>query len=99
MDETCVVTTLEPCLMCFSALIVNGIKTIVYAFEDVFGGGTTLNLKGLKPFYRSLDIEIISGVLREESLELFKTFFSDPDNGYLKNTPLARQVLREPCAR
>ena len=30
--------TLEPCLMCLGALIINGIDRIVFAYEDVMGG-------------------------------------------------------------
>lgn len=95
MEEICVFTTLEPCLMCYSALLVNGIRTIVYAYEDRFGGGTALDLTRLTPLYRSMDIQVVPGVLRKESLSLFRTFFSDPGNTYLRESPLARQVLRE----
>jgi len=95
-SETCFFTTLEPCLMCFSALIINGITTIVYAYEDTFGGATTLNLRSLKPFYRDLNIKVVPGILREKSLELFKVFFSNSDNSYLTQSPLAQQVLGEP---
>ena len=31
--------TMEPCLMCFSAILLSGIGRIVYAYEDVMGGG------------------------------------------------------------
>ncbi|MCK7503860.1 MAG: hypothetical protein MZV70_06965 [Desulfobacterales bacterium] len=33
---------MEPCLMCFSALMLHGIGAIVYAYEDAMGGGTGL---------------------------------------------------------
>jgi tRNA(adenine34) deaminase len=95
-NNLCVFTTLEPCLMCYSALILNGIKTIIYAYEDTFGGGTTIDLKPLRPFYRHLNVKVVSGVLREKSRTLFRDFFSSPDNSYLRQSPLARQVLREP---
>jgi tRNA(adenine34) deaminase len=95
-SEACFFTTLEPCLMCFSALIINGITTIVYAYEDTFGGGTTLDLRSLRPFYRGLNVKVVPGILRETSLGLFKVFFSNPDNSYLRQSPLAQQVLSEP---
>ena len=94
-SDICFFTTLEPCLMCYSALIVNGIKTIVYAYEDAFGGGTTVDLKPLRPFYKGLNIKVVPGILREKSLKLFKDFFSNTHNEYLRESPLARQVLRE----
>ncbi|MBW2318890.1 MAG: nucleoside deaminase [Deltaproteobacteria bacterium] len=91
-EKAYVFTTLEPCLMCYSALIINGIRTIVYAYEDVLGGGTDVDLKVLKPFYTAINAEIIPGILRQESIKLFKTFFSNPNNNYLKETALAKHV-------
>ncbi len=34
---TCYVT-LEPCLMCLGALLINGVRRIVFGYEDVMGG-------------------------------------------------------------
>ncbi|MDH3345263.1 MAG: nucleoside deaminase, partial [Desulfobacteraceae bacterium] len=42
-------TTLEPCLMCLGALILSGISEIVYAYEDVMGGGLSCDLNKLMP--------------------------------------------------
>ena len=89
-----VFSTLEPCLMCYSALIVNGIRNIVYAFEDVLGGGTGLDLENLNPLYNEMRIEVSGGVLRKESLALLKAFFSDPHHDYLKGTLLAQHTLK-----
>ena len=88
-----VFSTLEPCLMCFAALILNDVRHIVYAYEDVMGGGTNLDLKRLPPFYRDVEITVTPHVLRQESLELFKRFFSDPENDYLKGSLLAQYTL------
>jgi tRNA(adenine34) deaminase len=88
-------STLEPCLMCYAALIVNGIRQIVYAYEDVMGGGTSLDLKGLNPFYRDMNIAVIPHVSRQESLKLFKEFFSDPQSDYLKESLLAQYTLKQ----
>ena len=41
--------TMEPCLMCFSAILLSGIGRIVYAYEDVMGGGTGCDRSGLAP--------------------------------------------------
>ena len=90
-----VYSTMEPCLMCFSTLIVNGIRSFVYAYEDAMGGGTNLPLKHLAPLYRDLQLEIITGVLRSESLGLFKDFFGRGKNGYLADTYLARYTLSQ----
>ena len=88
-------STLEPCLMCYSAIILNGIRQIVYAYEDVMGGGTNLDLKQLNPFYQDMQISVKAHVLRERSLALFKEFFSDSKNSYLKGTLLAQYTLKQ----
>lgn len=88
-------STLEPCLMCYAASVLNGITKIVYAYEDVFGGGTNIDLKRLNPFYRNIDITVVGHVLRAESLILFKRYFSDPQNAYLKESLLAQHTLNE----
>ena len=91
-----VYTTMEPCLMCFSTLLLNNIQTIVYAYEDVMGGGSDLPLHRLKPLYRQKKISLIPHVLRQESLNLFKEFFSSPQNNYWQDSLLAQYTLEQP---
>lgn len=92
--------TLEPCLMCLGALILNGVKRIVFAYEDVMGGAClpVLASGGLSGFYsgslyKNLDIEVTDRVKRDESLALFKAFFSNPFNRYWEGSPLARYTM------
>ncbi len=87
--------TLEPCLMCFSAMMLHGIGAIVFAYEDAMGGGTGCDRSGLSPLYRESRIVVRSGVRREESLSLFKTFFADPRQHYWRNSYLARYTLAQ----
>jgi len=84
--------TMEPCLMCYAAIILSGIGEIVYAFEDVMGGGTGCDTEYLAPLYRQ-KVQIVPHIRRRESLALFKTFFSDPANTYWKDSLLARYTL------
>lgn len=91
--ELTLYSTMEPCLMCFGAAIICGILRIVYAYEDVMGGGTACSLENLPPLYKNSDIEVIPYILRDESLELFYRFFSDPKNTYLQGTILAEYTL------
>lgn len=93
--QVIVYCTMEPCLMCLAALIISGIRTIVYAYEDVMGGGTTCNLARLKPFYSSHPLKIVPGILRKQSVALFKTFFTNPHNDYCQGSLLARYTLRQ----
>ncbi len=90
-----VYSTMEPCLMCYSTMILNGIRTFVYAYEDVMGGGTNLPFDRLKPLYSEMKVQIIPNVLREQSLELFQQFFSNPENLYWKDSLLANYTLNQ----
>lgn len=85
--------TMEPCLMCFATLLLNGVNTVVYAFEDPMGGGTGLKLNELPPLYKQLAPTIIGGVCRNESLCLFHKFFTNPANNYWQDSLLANYTL------
>ena len=95
MNSLRIYCTMEPCLMCFSTLILNNVKNIIYGFEDVMGGGTSLELERLSPLYREMKIDIVPGVLRKQCLMLFKEFFQDRKTDYLKGTLLARYTLNQ----
>lgn len=99
--------TLEPCLMCFGAILIHGIERIVFAYEDVMGGACGLPLS--KPLsvcggdlsehyraerlYQPHHIKIEASVMRKEALRLFKTFFASENASYLRSTLLARYTL------
>lgn len=87
--------TLEPCLMCFGALILSGIGEIVYAYEDVMGGGTACDLTNLSPLYQNCQISIVPKILRRESLKLLKAYFENPKNTYWRGSLLAGYTLRQ----
>ena len=89
-SEAVIFSTMEPCLMCFGAIMIAGIKTIVYAYEDAMGGGTGCDLQTLPELYSQSDLNLIKGIMREESLALFYEFFNKKDNLYWKNSFLER---------
>lgn len=89
-------TTLEPCLMCLGALILSGISEIVYAYEDVMGGGLSCDLNNLMPLYKNSRISVVPNILRKESLELFQAFFNNSENSYWQGSLLADHTLRQP---
>lgn len=94
-SEITIYATMEPCLMCLGAIILSGIKKIVYAYEDVMGGGTGCDMGSLTPLYKESGIRIVPGVMRDQSLVLFKRFFSNSENVYWKDSLLARYTLEQ----
>ncbi len=94
-SKVSVFCNLEPCLMCYGALIISGIGEIVYAYEDVMGGGTCCDLSILTPLYRNARISLTPNILRNESLKLFKTYFSNPETNYLQDSLLATFTLSQ----
>jgi len=93
-----VYSSMEPCLMCYATLLLNGVRNIVYAYEDAMGGGTNLPLTSLAPLYSSMarDVKILRHVLREESLALFKEFFKNAENNYWQGSLLEKYTLSQP---
>jgi tRNA(adenine34) deaminase len=88
-------STMEPCLMCYGAILLSGIGTLVYAYEDVMGGGTGCDLTRLNPLYRDRKVRIVPRIRRSESLTLFKRFFSNPENRYWSESLLARYTMEQ----
>ncbi|MFA7383708.1 MAG: nucleoside deaminase [Desulfurivibrionaceae bacterium] len=93
-----VYSTMEPCLMCYSAMLLNGFRNFVYAYEDAMGGGTGLQLVNLTPLYQAMapEVRIMPHILRRESLDLFKAFFTSPANDYWQGSLLADYTLAQP---
>ena len=73
-------TSLEPCLMCTGALIQARVKRIVFATDDLKGGacGGVLSLHNDKRLNHQ--IEVSSGLLKEESQKILKDFFYQKRN-------------------
>lgn len=90
-----VFSTMEPCLMCFGALMLHGIGEIVFAYEDPMGGATACDRSRLSPLYRETRIRVRPGVRRADSLVLFKAFFSDPRNTYWRGSYLAEYTRKQ----
>lgn len=94
-EELTLYCTMEPCLMCFAAIMLSGIKKVVFAYEDVMGGGAMCDRSSLSPLYCDCGIRVISGVMRGKSLDLFYRFFSDPENVYWKGSLLEQYTLEQ----
>lgn len=94
-DKLTLYSTLEPCLMCYSTILVNGIRHVVYGCRDVMGGGTGLHLSSLPPLYQEMQVVLRGAVLERECLSLLYDFFRNPQNTYLKDSLLARYILSQ----
>jgi len=92
-EEVVLYSTMEPCLMCYGAILISGIGTIVYAYEDAMGGGTGCDRTRLSPLYAGNKITIIPGICRAESLALFKSYFGAPQTVYWRGSLLSDYTL------
>lgn len=96
VPENCTLfCTMEPCLMCYGAIILYGIGKIVYAFEDPMGGGTCCDLTSLTPLYRDSRVQVVGGVCRQKSLDLFYNFFNKQETLYWKGSFLENYTRRQ----
>lgn len=74
-EDCTMYVTLEPCAMCAGAAMLSRIDTIVYGADDPkFGGcGSIFNIP--QEPKTNHQIEIISGILKQEVVDLMKLFF------------------------
>lgn len=73
--NTTLYVTLEPCLMCMGATILSRIKKIVWGCKDPRHGASEslIDIQALShPIHT---VEIVSGLMAEESKELMQKFF------------------------
>lgn len=88
-----VYSTLEPCLMCYTTMLLSGIRRFVWAYEDVMGGGANLPLYMLNTLYAQMKVHLLDRVLRDESVQLFQEFFQT--GSYWQESLLARYTLAQ----
>ena len=93
MEGVTAYSTMEPCLMCYTTLLLSGIRRFVWAYEDIMGGGTNLPLNRLNQLYAEMQVECVPDVLRTESLVLFQDFFHR--YSYWGDSDLARYTLEQ----
>lgn len=81
LTDTTLYVTLEPCAMCIGAIILARIPRLVFGAMDSKAGacGSIFDL----PAERRLNhrVEVIGGVLEQESQELLQTFFKNLRQG------------------
>lgn len=75
LEKATVYTTIEPCIMCASALVLSRVKRVVYGAADAkFGGaGSIVNLLDDKRLNHR--VAILPGILQNEAEQMMKEFF------------------------
>ena len=75
LENCSIYVTLEPCAMCAGAIVLSRIKKLVFGAMDPKAGACG-SLRNIVQDYRlNHQVEVISGILVEESSELLKLFF------------------------
>jgi tRNA(Arg) A34 adenosine deaminase TadA len=67
--------TIEPCAMCAGAIVHARIKRVVYGTSDLKAGANGSALKVLNHPKLNHQVEVLSGVLREECATILRDFF------------------------
>ncbi|HEX3375348.1 MAG TPA: tRNA adenosine(34) deaminase TadA [Candidatus Acidoferrales bacterium] len=68
--------TLEPCAMCAGALVQARIARLVYGADEPKGGAVRTCMQVLDAPMLNHRVEVVSGVLAGESVQLLQSFFS-----------------------
>lgn len=68
--------TVEPCAMCAGALVQARISRLVYGADEPKGGAVRTCLQVLDAPMLNHRVEVISGVLAAESVQLLQSFFA-----------------------
>lgn len=73
--DTTLYVTLEPCLMCAGALVQSRVARVVYGASDPKGGAAESLYRIFHDERLNHRVEVVGGVLAEESSQLLKEFF------------------------
>ena len=77
LNECNLYVTLEPCLMCFGALVHARISKLIYGADDIKTGALQYNKDQINSTKLNHNFEITSGILKEECAELLSSFFKE----------------------
>jgi tRNA(adenine34) deaminase len=77
LDDLTLVVTLEPCVMCAGAIAQSRIKRLVFGAHDEKAGAVGSVHDLLRNPKKTSNIEIISGILDKQSVELLREFFEN----------------------
>lgn len=80
LTDAVLYSTLEPCLMCAGAILLSRIKKLVWGASDLRIGVSGSWINVFKQNYPFHSLEIVSGVLKENSEKMMKDFFKKRRN-------------------
>jgi tRNA(adenine34) deaminase len=71
-----VYVTIEPCAMCAGALVQARVSRLIYGADEPKGGAVRTCMNVLDAPALNHRVEVVSGVLADESIKLLQAFFS-----------------------
>ena len=77
LTGTTLYVTMEPCVMCAGAIVHARIARVVYGAADERWGGAGSVFDILRSGYLNHRVEVVGGVLAEESAALLQSFFRE----------------------
>ena len=77
LTHTTLYVTLEPCPMCAGAIVLARIPRLVYAASDPKSGATGTLFNLLQDERLNHQVDVVKGVLAEESCSLLRSFFHE----------------------
>ena len=75
LESTTLIVTLEPCVMCAGAIVAARIERVVFAAWDTKAGAAGSIFDILRDSRLGKPVEVIGGVLEQESTALIEGFF------------------------
>ncbi|KAM5532662.1 hypothetical protein V8D89_013706 [Ganoderma adspersum] len=96
LSDTTLYVTVEPCIMCASALRQMGIKEVYYGCEnDRFGGcGSVLGVSSALPHPKHRGCEAHGGYLRDEAIMILRRFYITENTNAPVPKSKANRVLK-----
>ena len=101
LKNATIYSTMEPCIMCFGAIVMNGIKEINYAARDGVAGGTNLKndyirKRDIKINEHNQELEIVQLVIKTDFIyRNFKERAEELLSIWEETCPLGIQIGRE----
>jgi tRNA(adenine34) deaminase len=88
-------TTLDPCLQCMGAIVLNRIDRVIYGCIDPNAGMAEFDPKQLKPWYSGHWPKLTGGVMRDESYALLTQYMQEREKDWGKILKLFEEMRKK----